>query len=105
MSLRVRGVPHEAAQVMLKRSPRFCGLKALGDGGGHASRMQRAKVALARKLATVLHRMLVYGSDFRAIPHSADRACDIGLTVAPRRQAKMRPHRVRRSEPAGLVHG
>ena len=35
------------SMLMLTRSPRFFSLTALGDGGGHAPRMQRAKVALA----------------------------------------------------------
>ncbi len=34
-------------QVMLTRSPRFFSLTALGDGGGHAPRVQGAEVALA----------------------------------------------------------
>lgn len=53
----VRTTLFEAANVMLTRSTRFSSLKAwalrvAGRGG-----MKKAKVALARKLAVVLHRM------------------------------------------------
>jgi transposase len=61
----VRTVLYEAAQVMLLRSQKFSTLKrwamAMAKRRGH----KRAVVALARKLATVLHRMWVSGTDFR----------------------------------------
>ena len=61
----VRTVLFEAANVMLTRSTRFSSLKAwalrvAGRGG-----MKKAKLALARKLAVVLHRMWVDGTTFR----------------------------------------
>jgi transposase len=68
-----RSMLFEAANAMLTRSVRFSALKAwamriAGRGG-----MKKAKVALARKLALVLHRMWVDGTDFRwtAEPHAA----------------------------------
>ncbi len=61
----VRSVLYEAANVMLTRASRFSSLKrwALEVAGRRG--MKRAKVALARKLATILHRMWVDGTSFR----------------------------------------
>jgi transposase len=61
----VRTALFEAANVMLTRAVRFSTLKAwaLGVAGRHG--MKKAKVALARKLAVVMHRMWVDGTIFR----------------------------------------
>jgi len=61
----VRSALYEAANVMLTRASRFSTLKrwALEVAGRRG--MKRAKVALARKLATVLHRIWVDGTSFR----------------------------------------
>ena len=61
----VRSVLYEAANVMLTRASRFSTLKrwALEVAGRRG--MKRAKVALARKLATILHRIWVDGTSFR----------------------------------------
>ena len=61
----VRSVLYEAANVMLTRASRFSTLKrwALEVAGRRG--MKRAKVALARKLATILHRMWADGTSFR----------------------------------------
>jgi len=61
----VRTALYEAAQVMLTRSQKFSSLKRWAMEVARRRGMQRAKVALARKLATVLHRMWLDGSDFR----------------------------------------
>lgn len=61
----VRGVLYEAAQVMLTRVKGFSALKRWAMAVAKRRGMMRAKVALARKLATVLHRMWVDGTDFR----------------------------------------
>ena len=55
----------EAANVMLTRAVRFSALKAwaLRVAGRHG--MRKAKVALARKLAVVMHRMWLDGTTFR----------------------------------------
>ncbi len=55
----------EAANVMLTRTVRFSTLKAwaLRVAGRHG--MKKAKVALARKLAVVMHRMWLDGTTFR----------------------------------------
>jgi transposase len=61
----VRTVLYEAAHIMLSRTVRFSSLKrwALDLAGRRG--LRRAKIALARKLATVLHRMWLDGTDFR----------------------------------------
>jgi transposase len=56
---------YEAANVMLTRSSRFSTLKRWGLEVAERRGVRRAKVALARKLATVLHRLWVDGSEFR----------------------------------------
>jgi transposase len=61
----VRTALYEAANVMLTRTSRFSALKRWGLEVARRRGVKRAKVALARRLATVLHRMWVDGSSFR----------------------------------------
>jgi transposase len=61
----VRTALYEAANVMLTRVGRFSTLKRWALRVAQRRGMRRAKVALARKLATVLHRLWVDGSEFR----------------------------------------
>ena len=61
----VRTALFEAANVMLSRVTRFSALKAWALRVAKLRGVKRAKVALARKLAVVLHRMWVDGTDFR----------------------------------------
>lgn len=61
----VRTALYEAAQVMLTRSQKFSTLKRWAMAVARRRGQKRATVALARKLATVLHRMWVSGTDFR----------------------------------------
>jgi transposase len=61
----VRTALYEAANAMLTRAGKFSTLKRWGLEIAKRRGMKRAKVALARKLAAVLHRMWVDGSDFR----------------------------------------
>ena len=61
----VRTALYEAAQVMLTRSAKFSTLKHWAMAVAKRRGMKRAIVALARKLATVLHRMWVDETDFR----------------------------------------
>ena len=56
---------YEAANVILNRVTRFSTLKAWALPVVQLRGAKRAKVALARKLAVVLHRMWVDGTDFR----------------------------------------
>ena len=56
---------YEAANTMLSRVTRFSALKAWALRIAKLRGLKRAKVALARKLAVVLHRMWIDGTDFR----------------------------------------
>jgi transposase len=61
----VRSALYEAANVMLTRAGRFSSLKCWAMVVAGRRGMKRAKVALARKLASVLHRMWLDGTGFR----------------------------------------
>jgi transposase len=56
---------YEAANVILTRGHRFSTLKAWGLRLAKASGFKRAKVAVARKLAVILHAMWKTGAPFR----------------------------------------
>jgi transposase len=60
-----RSALYEAATVMLSHVARFSALKAWAVGVAKRQGIRKARVALARKLSTVLHRMWVDGKDFR----------------------------------------
>ena len=60
----VRVALHDAANAMLSRATRFSTLKRWAMDIAKRRGMRRAKVALARKLATVLHRMWADGTEF-----------------------------------------
>jgi len=61
----VRAALYEAANVMLTRTTRFSALKRWAMEVAKRRGARRAKVALARKLGTVLHRIWVDGTEFR----------------------------------------
>lgn len=61
----VRTALYEAAHIMLTRATRFSTLKRWAMDVAKRRGMKRAKVALARKLATVLHRIWADVSQFR----------------------------------------
>lgn len=61
----VRSLLYEAATVMLTRATKFSALKHWALAVAKRRGMKRAKVALARKLAVVLHRMWMDGTSFR----------------------------------------
>jgi transposase len=61
----VRTALFEAAHIMLTRATRFSNLKRWALGVAQRRGMKRAKVALARRLGVVLHRMWVDKTDFR----------------------------------------
>jgi transposase len=61
----VRTALYEAANVMLSRPTRFSALKRWAMEVARRRGQKRAKVALARKLAGVLHRMWADGTEFR----------------------------------------
>src|SRR3954452_13557603 len=62
----VRTALYEAANVILTRPVRASTLKSWGMRLAARAGMRKAKVALARKLAVVLHRMLADGTSFLA---------------------------------------
>src|SRR5882762_6053190 len=61
----LRTMLYEAAQVLLTHSGKWSWLKAWGVRVAQRRGMRRAIVAVARRLAVVLHRMWVDGSEFR----------------------------------------
>lgn len=56
---------YEAAHTLLVRSRKWSSLRAWGMQVARRRGMARARVAVARKLATILHRMWRDGADFR----------------------------------------
>jgi transposase len=61
----LRSYLYEAAGVLLTRVQKWSALKAWGTRLAKRIGMRKARVAVARKLAVVLHRMWVDGTDFR----------------------------------------
>jgi transposase len=61
----VRTALYEAASVMLTRTVRFSSLKAWAMAVARRRGTKKARVALARKLSVILHRMWVDGTSFR----------------------------------------
>jgi transposase len=55
----------EAANVLLTRIAKWSALKAWGMRIAQRSGIRRAKVAVARKLAVLMHRMWIDGTEFR----------------------------------------
>jgi transposase len=67
----LRTMLYEAAQVLLTHSGKWSWLKAWGMRVAQRRGIRRAIVAVARRLAVVLHRMWVDGSEFRWSKESA----------------------------------
>jgi transposase len=61
----VRTALYEAASVMLSRTVRMSPLKSWAMGVARRRGARKARVALARKLGVILHRMWVDGTSFR----------------------------------------
>jgi transposase len=61
----MRTLLYEAATVILARASRWSGLKAWGVRLAERQGLKRARVAVARKLAIILHRMWRDSSEFR----------------------------------------
>jgi transposase len=55
---------YEAANVLLTRIAKWSALKSWGMRIAKRSSLRKAKVAVARKLAVILHRMWVDGTEF-----------------------------------------
>jgi transposase len=60
----LRSYLYEAANVLLTRVAKWSALKAWGIRLAKRSGLRKAKVAVARKLAVILHRMWVDGTEF-----------------------------------------
>jgi transposase len=54
----------EAAGVLMTRVPKWSALKAWGTRLAKHNGLRKAKVAVARKLAVILHRMWIDGTEF-----------------------------------------
>lgn len=61
----LRTMLYEAAQILMTQSRHWSWLKAWGMKVAQRRGMRRAIVAVARRLAVVLHRMWMDGTDFR----------------------------------------
>lgn len=61
----VRTALYEAANIILTRPVKGSGLKSWAARLARRAGMKKAKVALARKLAVIMHRMLVEGTPFK----------------------------------------
>src|SRR5467141_3067498 len=61
----LRSYLFEAAGVLLTRVPKWSALKAWGIRLAKRSGLRKAKVAVARKLAVILHRMWIEGTEFK----------------------------------------
>ncbi|MEI2806530.1 MAG: IS110 family transposase [Albidovulum sp.] len=61
----VRRALYQAANAMIHHSRRWCALKSWAVRLAARRGLKKAKVALARKLAVVMHRMWVDGTDYR----------------------------------------
>jgi len=60
----LRSYLYEAANVLLTRVESWSTLKAWGIRLAKCTSLRKAKVAVARKLAVILHRMWIDGTDF-----------------------------------------
>ena len=60
----MRTAPYEAAQVLLTRTQKWSWLKAWGVQVARRRGGKKAVVALARRLAVILHRMWIDGTEF-----------------------------------------
>jgi transposase len=61
----LRSYLYEAANVLLTRVAKWSTLKAWGVRLAKRSGLRKAKVAVARKLAVILHRMWIEGTEFK----------------------------------------
>jgi transposase len=61
----VRSAPYEAANVMMRRMVKWSALKTWAMRVAKRQGLKKAKVALTRKLAVILHHIWVDGTEFR----------------------------------------
>jgi transposase len=60
----LRSYLFEAAGVLLTRVPKWSAREGLGGEARQAQRAPQGKVAVARKLTVILHRMWIDGTEF-----------------------------------------
>jgi hypothetical protein len=63
----LRSYLFEAAGVLLTRVPKWSAVKAWGIRLAKRKGLRKAKVAVARKLAVILHRMWIDGIEFKLV--------------------------------------
>ena len=68
----MRTALYEAANIVLSLTTRWSWLKAWGMQVARRRGRKRAKVALARRLGVIMHRMWMDGSEFQWTPGDAD---------------------------------
>lgn len=79
----LRHLLYEAASVLMTRSRKWSRFRAWGIAVAKRRGMRRATVAVARKLAVILHRMSVTGSKFEfGCPPAAARPSGESVTAA-----------------------
>jgi transposase len=61
----LRSYLYEAANVILTRVTKWSALKARGIRIAKRTGLRKAKVAVARKLAVILHRMWIESTEFK----------------------------------------
>src|SRR5262249_14003191 len=84
---------YEAANVLLTRVAKWSALKAWGIRLAKRSGLRKAKVAVARKLAVILHRMWVVGSEFKWSSKEANHPALQDNTEYPPTSGNQRPCR------------
>jgi transposase len=85
----VRTTLYEAAQILLVRSTKWSWLKAWAMQIARRRGMKRAIVALARRLAVIMHRIWVDGTEFPLDPEGRS-----GMKVMTDERRKLELHRV-----------
>jgi hypothetical protein len=83
----------EAAGVLMTRVPKWSALKAWGTRLAKRNGLRKAKVAVARKLAVILHRMWIDGTEFNWSKKKAWLSALREIIGFPRQGGKSRPCR------------
>ena len=91
----LRSYLYEAANVLLTRVAKWSALKAWGVRLAKRSGLRKAKVAVARKLAVILHRMWIEGTEFKWHPRRPLISLHKGQIPADQRERTSLPGRWR----------
>ena len=89
----LRSYLYEAANVLLTRVAKWSTLKAWGIRLAKRSGLRKAKVAVARKLAVILHRMWIEGTEFKWSSKEVASQLHRRTTEFPSTSGKRRPCR------------